>query len=77
MVLSKSHINHLDDEEEMEVEERGLADIISPAHHWLLNQLPSLPQFPAVKAQACAALRQVSSKDIDNKSKDNYLSSGT
>lgn len=28
-------------------------------HRWLLEQLPSLPQFDAIKIQACLALRHV------------------
>ena len=30
-----------------------------PSHAWLLEQLPSLPQFSVVKEAACSALREV------------------
>ena len=59
MVLSKSHLDSDDeDEEPMEVEE-SLAVKVLPQHRWLLEQLPALSQFSTAKKEACAILRQV------------------
>ena len=57
MVLAKDQLD-VQIEEPMEVDENPSVTAI-PTHKWLLEQLPSLPQFTAVKPQACAALRQV------------------
>lgn len=56
MVLSRSHM----DESAMESEYYESAEVMAiPSHKWLLDQLPTLPQFDAIKHDACAALRQV------------------
>ena len=64
MVLSKSHLSQLmpaeedEDSDVMEVDENPATAII-PSHRWLLELLPSLPQFKSIKETVCSALRQV------------------
>ena len=56
MVLAKTHM----DDTAMETEYYESAEVMAiPSHKWLLDQLPTIPQFDAIKPQACAALRQV------------------
>ena len=57
MVLSKDQLDVRIDEP-MDLDDNPAAAVI-PSHKWLLEQLPFIPQFSAVKPQACAALRQV------------------
>ena len=56
MVLARDHID--EEDSPMEVEEIPAVTVI-PSHRWLLEQLPSLPQFDAIKQATCATLRSV------------------
>ena len=60
MVLSKNVATDLDDCA-METDELSPLAAILPGHAWLLDQLPALHHFEAIKMEACLALRSVSS----------------
>ncbi len=57
LVLSKSHIQEDPLCESMDVDANPATNILT-SHEWLLEQLPALPQFSAVRSQVCIILRQ-------------------
>ncbi|KAK2152727.1 hypothetical protein LSH36_320g00001 [Paralvinella palmiformis] len=71
MVLSKDQLDVRIDEP-MDLDDNPAAAVI-PSHKWLLEQLPFIPQFSAVKPQACAALRQACQVETDSAAVSAYI----